>query len=125
VKWLALLFSLFIVAVIILADAGLLAGQLAAMHALPMGDKIGHFMLIGLLAFLIILSLISELPDRDPKRIALVVAILLALIFGIEEASQGPIRGRDANIADLAANYAGIAVFSWLSLKVKLKRKGT
>jgi VanZ family protein len=122
-KWFAVIFAVFIALVIGAADLGLLRGQLDALHALPMGDKIGHFVLIGLLSFLVITSLIHELPKQDPRRIALATAILMALIFGIEEASQRLIQGRDANPGDLMADYAGIAFFSWLSLKLHFKRK--
>ena len=64
---------------------------------------------------LVTFSLIQELPKQDPRRVAILAAIVLALIFGLEEASQGPIQGRDANILDLAANYAGIGCFGWLA----------
>lgn len=122
-KWLAVLFSLFLCVIIALADLGFLGGPLRALHRIPYGDKIGHFSLVGILAFLVITSLIQTLPARDPNWVAFSTAFILAVIFTIEEASQGPIRGRDASWKDLFANYAGIVFFGLIAWHLNRKRK--
>jgi VanZ family protein len=122
-KWLAILFTLFIFLIILFADLGLLEGPIDVMDSLPFGDKIGHFLLIGMLSFLIISSLIQALPKWDPKRVAIVASLILLFIFTVEEASQGPIRGRDASLADLSANYAGILFFGCIAFMVNKKRR--
>lgn len=123
VKWLAIGFAIFVVLVILFADLGYLQGALAALHEFPFGDKIGHFLLIGILCFLIISSLIQAYPSWNPKWIAFAAIFALAVVFTLEEASQGPIRGRHASLGDLSANYAGILYFGILALRVNKKRK--
>ena len=56
-KWLAILFTLFILLVIVLADAGLLARYVGFVYQVPWGDKAGHFLLYGILALLLNLAI--------------------------------------------------------------------
>ncbi len=117
-KRLTVFFALFLAAVIILADLGMLRRPLYLVTRIPYGDKFLHFILIGTLTYLVTSSLVQALPNRDPKLLALLSGLFLALIFTLEEISQGPIPGRDASLKDLLANYAGITFFgffSWLS----------
>lgn len=114
-KWLAALFAVFILAVILLADFGYLREPLAALHAFPFGDKLGHFGLIGILSFLVISSSIQAVPARGPGLVAAVTGLILLVIFTAEEASQVRIHGRDASLADLSANWAGIVAFGFLA----------
>lgn len=122
-KWLAILFALFIAAVIAFADLGVLDAPLRGLHRIPFGDKAGHFFLIGILAYLIIASSIRSLPRRDPRLVALSIGSILALVFTLEEASQALIRGRNASLEDLLANYAGILIFGLTAWKTNQKRK--
>jgi VanZ family protein len=122
-KWLTVAFSLFIAAIIVTADMGVLNGPLRVLHRIPLGDKAGHFFLIGILSFLVTASSIRSLPHRDPGRVALSIGSMLALIFTLEEASQILIRGRNASLEDLLANYAGILVFGLAAWKIHQKRK--
>ena len=57
-KWLTMLFTLFIILIIVLADADRL-GLLKLVNRLPLGDKAGHFILYGILA------LLSVVPTRQ------------------------------------------------------------
>ncbi|MEW6239243.1 MAG: VanZ family protein [Chloroflexota bacterium] len=118
-RWLTVLFAAFIIAVIVLADLGHLPSFLRVYERIPYGDKVGHFILIGILGFLAVTTSIQALPHRDPKRVAIIAALILALVFTVEEASQGPIAGRDASWMDLFANYAGISTFSFLAYRMK------
>ena len=122
-KWLTILFTLFIFLIILFADLGFLGGPFRIIDSLPFGDKIGHFMLIGMLSFLIISSLFQAFPARDPKRMAIAAGLLLLFVFTVEEASQWPIAGRDASLADLLANYAGIVFFGCIAFFVDKKRR--
>jgi polysaccharide biosynthesis protein VpsQ len=63
-KWLATLFGLFIIAIVILADTRHL-GFLYALYNFPFGDKVGHFFLFGLLSLFVNLSVIGS--DSGPK----------------------------------------------------------
>ena len=122
-KWITILFTLFIILIIVLADMGYLAGELKLIHSIPLGDKVGHFLLIGTLAFLVTSTFMQTLPQRDPKLVALSVAFALAAIFTLEEISQDFIPGRDASWKDLFANYSGIIVFSFIAWSLNKKRK--
>jgi polysaccharide biosynthesis protein VpsQ len=73
--------------VIVLADLGML-GILGVLNRIPYGDKVGHFLLYGVLTLLIDLALIRSRPDLRPSLIALWVALVLALLIGLEEYSQ-------------------------------------
>ncbi len=62
-KWLTVLFTLFIILIIVLADTGNL-GIFAGVYHIPYADKVGHFILYGILALLINLTLSGPFPRR-------------------------------------------------------------
>jgi polysaccharide biosynthesis protein VpsQ len=117
-KWLAILFSLFIAGVILLADLGML-GILRVVNQIPYGDKIGHFLLYGLLTLLIDLALFRSHPDLRPSLIAFRVALILALFIGLEEYSQQFFANRSFDLVDLAFSYLGLIFFTWVALKMQ------
>jgi VanZ family protein len=86
-KWIAALFGLFIIVIIVLANLGQL-GILSSLNQIPYGDKIGHFILYGILTLLIDLALFGSLPHLSRQLIVLRVALILALFIGLEEFSQ-------------------------------------
>lgn len=117
-KWLAILFTLFIALVIYLADTGRL-GFLGFVNQIPNGDKVGHFILYGILTLLLDLTFIRSLPHRDPKSIVLSTGLILALLIGVEEYSQQFFRNRTFSLLDLACSYLGVILFSWVALRIK------
>jgi len=121
-KRLAILFGLFIITIIILADLGDL-GPLHFIYDVPYGDKLGHFVLYGILALLVDLSLFQSFPDVDPGRMALLSGLCLALLIGLEEFSQKFFVKRNFDLLDLTAGYLGVICFSWLALRIKKKNK--
>jgi VanZ family protein len=116
VKWLALLFALFILLVIALANMGKV-GVLGFVNRIPLGDKAGHFLLYGLLALLIDLNLFRSLPSQSRRLLAVKVALILALLIGLEEASQLYLVNRTFSLADLFASYLGVLLFSWMAIR--------
>ena len=118
-KWLAILFTLFILLVIVLADAGMLAQYVGFVYEVPWGDKAGHFILYGILALLVDLTLFRSFPLQSPKRIALLSGLILALVIGLEEFSQQFFVERTFSYTDLIASYLGVIFFSWLALRIK------
>ncbi len=116
-KWLALLFSLFIITIIVLADEGRL-GPIRGFYDFPYGDKVGHFILYGLLALILNLYFLSR-PRADPKRLVLTVSLILAILIGLEEWSQARFPNRTMDIVDLAFGYAGVVVFSLIAYRIK------
>lgn len=117
-KRLTILFSLFIILIIILADTGNL-GFLAIVYHIPYADKIGHFSLYGILALLINLTLFRSLPNQSRLWVAVLSSLVLALLIGLEEFSQRSFSNRTFSLGDLSASYFGVIIFSWLALKTR------
>ena len=118
-KWLAVLFTLFILLIIVLADVGILARYLSFLHSFPFGDKLGHFILYGILTLLIDLSLFRSRPHQDRKSIALKSGLVLALLIGLEEVSQQFFVKRSFDLVDLTFSYLGLVSFSCLVILIK------
>ena len=117
-KWLTILFALFIIWIIVLADQGNL-GILKAVNQIPYGDKAGHFILYGILTLLLDLTLMRSLPNRSPKRVVVSIGLILALLIGLEEFSQQYFPSRTFDLVDLTFSYLGVIFFSWLALKIR------
>ncbi len=116
-KWLAALFTLFIILIIVLADMGRL-GILYHINRIPYADKAGHFILYGILILLIDLSLFRSFPLQSRRRVAVTSGLILALLIGLEECSQQYFADRTFSLMDLGASYIGLISFSWLAFKV-------
>lgn len=122
-KWAAILFALFIVLVIVLADAGRL-GILSSFNSLPFGDKAGHFILYGILTLLIDLSFFPSLPLQNRTRLAVKIGLILFLLIGLEEISQQFLANRSFDLVDLTFSYLGVIFFSWLAIRTKRQTAG-
>jgi polysaccharide biosynthesis protein VpsQ len=115
-KWLTLLFGLFILLIIVLADTGNL-GIFAVVYRIPYADKVGHFVLYGILMLLVNLTLFRSTPTRSRILVAVISGLTLAVLIGLEEFSQRNFSSRTFDLVDLSASYLGVIFFSWLSLK--------
>ena len=116
-KPLAYLFGLFIAGIIVLADLGML-GVLKFVNRIPFGDRIGHFVLYGILTLLIDLALLRPPHGLNPNLLVLRVALILALVIGLEEFSQRFFPNRSFDLLDLAFSYLGVIFFSWAAIKI-------
>ena len=68
-KWLllgTLLFFLLIIAIIIAADADQFPDVIKRLYQFPNGDKAGHFILFGILSFLLSESALTLFPKPNP-----------------------------------------------------------
>ena len=125
-KRLALLFGLFIVIIVILADTRRLA-PLGFIYDFPYGDKVGHFFLFGLFSLVVNLAVFESrwAPaagislKRDYRRPAAVTSLIIAFFVALEEFSQMWFPSRTFSLFDLSASFLGIAFFTWLALKLK------
>ena len=117
-KWLAVLFGFFIICIIVLANMGML-GILGFINEIPNGDKIGHFVLYGILTLLIDLAFFRSHLDISRKLIVFRVAFILALLIGLEEYTQKFIPSRTFSLVDLAYGYVGVILFSLIALRIK------
>ena len=118
-KWLTFLFAGFIILIIVLADKGILSHYLGFVYDFPYGDKAGHFILYGILTFLINLTLFRSVPPQSRKLLAVKTGLILALLIGLEEFSQQFFANRTFSLLDLSFSYLGVVCFSWLALKIK------
>ena len=111
-KKLASGFALLILLIIYDANTGGSLGTLYVMHLGVHADKFAHFILFGLLSF--ILNLALELKRVCILRFRLYRGSLIVGIFTvIEELSQLFIATRTFDLNDLLANFAGIFVFAF------------
>lgn len=101
------LFALFLLLVIYLADRNTLPDVLKLMWRLPYGDKVGHFLMLGTMAGLVSLSLKAATWRLGRWRFLWGSTVVAALIT-VEECSQAFIPHRTFDLVDLSANYAGI-----------------
>jgi hypothetical protein len=115
-KWLTLFFAIFIILIILLANTGNL-GILAIVYHIPFADKLGHFILYGILVLLANLTLFRRFPSQSRNWLVLVSGLTLALLIGFEELSQRNFSNRTFDLIDLGASYLGVIVFSWLAIK--------
>lgn len=113
----AIAWLVFIALVIFCADRRLLTPVFTFIVGHPGSDKIGHFLLIGGMAFLLNLALgVREV--RGFGRGWLLGSVLVAVVFTLEEFSQIWLPARTFDLLDLAGDYAGILCFGWLAKRV-------
>jgi VanZ family protein len=113
----AVLFTIFIIVIIILADMGKLPRLLNMIYDFHYGDKLGHFVLFGLLNFFITRAALSAFSSRNPLRVVVTAYLILALFVAVEEYSQNYFPSRTAEWFDLIAGCAGMFVGGWIAFK--------
>ena len=118
-KWLTVLFALFILLIIVLADTGNL-GIFGILYDIPYVDKAGHFILDGILALLINLTLFRSIPNQNRIWVAVISGVTLAILIGLEEFSQQNFATRTFGLDDLSASYLGVIFFSWVALRTRM-----
>jgi VanZ family protein len=106
IQWIAIGFVVFLAMIIILADYRHLPSFITMLYSFPYGDRIGHFVLFGLLSLL--LRIASPVPlIRIMNRNFPVFTLVLAVFIIGEEMSQIFIPVRTFSWGDLAASLAG------------------
>ena len=121
-RYFAALFLAFIIGLIVLADADLLPDFINAIYDFPNGDKVGHFVLYGLLNFFITRAFLSSLPSRRGSWVTLSVGLILALFVALEELSQMFFSARTFSLLDLTASLLGIIVGGWVANKTSVPK---
>jgi len=118
IRLLTIIYVGLILTLIFMVDQGKYVEFFMFIHQIPFADKIGHFILIGLLAFSINLSLQCSTITLMKRQI-LKGSFIVFIFITLEEGSQYFIASRQFDIGDLLANYLGILFFSWLALYFK------
>ncbi len=109
-----------VLSAIALDDSGRLKEPVRLITALPFGDKVGHFMAFGLLAFFVARVFPGPRLPGTAGRVPRSVAIVFALT-ALEELSQAWIPWRHCDFFDLVADAGGMAIFTWLALNVRTR----
>lgn len=118
-KYISLLFLIFIILVIVLADNGSIPPFIRALYDFQNGDKLGHFILLGLLNFFLTRAFLSAHPSKSRNWVTLSVGLILALGITLEEWSQQFFFTRTFDLIDLLASLLGVLVGGWMALKIK------
>lgn len=116
-KRIALLFSVFIIGIIILADLNKFPPFIKYIYDFPNGDKRGHFVLYGLLTFFITAAILTSSLSKPRGWVTLSIGLTLALLITLEEWSQKLFSARTFDLIDLLASYLGVIVGGWIALK--------
>jgi polysaccharide biosynthesis protein VpsQ len=119
-KWLSIAFFLVLIAIIVAADKGRLPHFLRVFYDFPGGDKVGHFVLMGILSFLVTMTL-PLWPANKPWLSLLIGTVIIMVAATIEEASQGFFPARTLSWADLASSYAGIVSFGYAAWALRIR----
>jgi polysaccharide biosynthesis protein VpsQ len=115
-RWLPFsVFFLFVVGIIVANDLGQIQSIISWVNSIPFGDKVGHTIFIGTLAYLLNYALIDRTIKIGHCKI-LLGCVIIAVAITLEEFSQIWIPSRTFDLIDMAANYAGIVIASWLRL---------
>jgi polysaccharide biosynthesis protein VpsQ len=115
-RWLAVLFVLFFLLVLISAEFGRAQAWFGFLYFFPFGDAVGHMLLLGMLSFLITLGFSSTRFHRPPL---LKTCVVIAGLITLEEFSQLFVPNRTFSLVDLAANYTGIFAFGELAAALR------
>ena len=119
-KYLMFGFAAFLVLVIVLADTGNIVGLLNFMH-FKYFDKVGHFMLVGIMGFLV--NLFFNCQKIQVWRFKVLKGSVWVLIpISLEELSQGLLPGRNLSIYDWLSDVAGLVVFGFLATWIERYR---
>lgn len=121
-KWITILFALFILLIILWANTGSMPRGLVVIYDFPGGDKAGHFILFGTLSYLLNITTTSRL-EKSPAKTIITVTFILLLLVGLEEWTQQFLSKRTASWFDLVFSYSGILLGAWLAWFSRKKTK--
>ncbi|HEX8738319.1 MAG TPA: VanZ family protein [Pyrinomonadaceae bacterium] len=110
IKILAALYILVLAGIVVLADIKETQYLFRPVRRLPYGDKIGHFLLMGMFSLVVNLILKAR-AVRVWKLSYLLGSLIVLVIVTTEEFSQIFVRGRSFDLTDLAADWSGIIIF--------------
>lgn len=109
-------FALFMVIIVVLADLDALPGLFSIIYIVPHGDSIVHFILMGIMSF--ILHLTFHTVRVTPLRLSRTALIMLTIVT-LEECSQLFFANRSFSLLDLSADILGILLMAELGIRVR------
>src|SRR5258707_14421311 len=112
------LFALLIGSVIYAADMGIGQRYFDIVRSFPFGDKISHFVLMGIMSALANLATRGRRARFGPISPG-VGTTIVAIVVVAEEISQLWIPGRNFDLFDLAADFLGITCGELLAVRYR------
>ncbi|MEQ8685316.1 MAG: VanZ family protein [Imperialibacter sp.] len=110
----SLLFFLFLCFIIVMADTNHKLHIMKVFEGVPLGDKVGHFMLFGFLAGLINVAL--KFRRLKIRSLDINMAGVIVLSFAVaEEFTQLAFAARTFELADMLSDVLGVWSFVFLS----------
>lgn len=116
-----LLYFVLLAGVVALADHHRYHTLFSVVRGIPGGDKLGHFLLMGLFSFLLNVSLCCRTVRVFAGRV-LLGGVVACLAVTLEELSQIFVRYRSFDPVDLLFDYAGIWAFGRAALHLRVRR---
>ena len=110
IRIISVIYIFILAGIVVLADVGQTQYLFTFVESLPLGDKIGHFCLMGMLSLFVNLALNAKIFQFWKLNYLLGSLIVLAVVTA-EEFSQIFVRGRTFDAGDLIFDYAGIFIF--------------
>lgn len=120
-KSITTLFVLFIVFIIYRANTAALPFFLNLVYVIPFGDKVGHFVLMGILSFLVNLTLQGARLSLFSREV-LLGSLIVTIFVVLEELTQIFIPSRTFSLIDLLFDFLGIYSFGRLAVYVLKQR---
>lgn len=120
-RFATVLYLALLAGIVLLADSQQSHGLFDGVRSIPGGDKLGHFLLMGALSFLLNVSLGCR-TVRVCGRPLLLGSLVACAAVTLEEFSQIFVRYRTFDLVDLFFDSAGIWAFGRLALYLKVKR---
>ena len=113
-KWLSIILGVILIFIVIVANLGLGPSVFPFIYLIPGLDKAGHFILMGVLSFLIN-SVMSASRVNIFSVDFLKGSLVVIVIATIEEFSQLFLKFRAFSILDLFFGYSGIIIFGYFA----------
>jgi len=110
IKIIAAVYIFILADIVVLADFRQTQFIFGFIEEFPFGDKIGHFLLMGMFSFLVNLACGAKI-FRIRNFSCLLGSLVVLAIVTAEEVSQIFVSGRTFDAGDLLADAAGILIF--------------
>jgi len=122
-KWITALFIVVLLLIVLVANLGYGPQVFSFVYLIPGGDKVGHLILMGLLSFLVNLSLLAS-KVRIFSVNFLKGSLIVMGVVTLEEFSQLFLKFRGFSLVDLLFDYGGIFLFGYFAAYFVKWRKG-
>ena len=122
IRWYVWTFAAALTGIIMISNLGMAPSVFPFLKHIPWVDKIGHFLLMGILSFLLNINLSAQ-RIRILFITVLKGTVVVLFLVTFEECSQMFLRYRSFSLIDLGYSFAGIIVFGMIASMVVARNK--